>query len=236
VVLISGTAAVQAQNGGWHFGSWSKGPISAFTPQPNDACQRNEMKSPGMLSYLNAKVGQNYGPSAHVVGVESLQGAFGQTGSYLSCHGVLALENGAREAGTLSVQDPGGGAALNVNWESDAAKDRRLETPERQALRKYCATATPQGCALYTRKIAGCRPLSGNAYSILSTQRLWQSKGSSPAEAAELSIDAISRGNPSGSPRDLAIIVKRAEAAPGTVPLQQFSDTILKGCIASASR
>jgi hypothetical protein len=78
--------------------------------------------------------------------------------------------------------------------------------------------------------------LAGDAYSILATQHLWQSKGSSPAEAAELSIDAVSRGNPSGSPRDLAIIVKRAQSVPGTVPLQQFSNTIPKDCIASASR
>jgi len=37
--LIAGTATSYAQNGGWHFGSWSEGPIAAFTPQPNDACQ-----------------------------------------------------------------------------------------------------------------------------------------------------------------------------------------------------
>lgn len=48
--LIAGTATSYAQNGGWHFGSWSEGPIAAFTPQPNDACQRTEMKSAGMPS------------------------------------------------------------------------------------------------------------------------------------------------------------------------------------------
>lgn len=230
------TMPAQAQQGGWHFGSWADGPAAAFTRYPNDPCQRNEMKSAGLLSYLNAKAGKPGGPTVPAVAVEALQGGTGQSGNYITCRGIISRQNGQREGGTLIVQDPGGGAALNVNWESDAAKDRRMDTPERQAMRKYCATATPLGCALYTQKITGCRPLAGDAYSILATQRLWRSKGSSPAEAAELSIDAISKGNPSGSPRDLAMIVKRAAALPGTVPLQKFSDTILAECISSASR
>ena len=42
------------------------------------------MSSPGVLSsYLNAKIGQPYGPSARVVGIQSLQGYPAGTGSYL---------------------------------------------------------------------------------------------------------------------------------------------------------
>jgi hypothetical protein len=142
-------------------------PIAAFTPQPNDACQRKEMSSPGMLSYLNAKIGQPYGPSARVVGIQSLQGYPAATGSYLTCQGTIVLESGAQESGTLSVQDPGGNAPVQVSWESEAAKAKRLDSPEKRAITKFCATATPQGCALYVRKISGCRPLASAAYSVL---------------------------------------------------------------------
>ena len=235
-VLIVCTTTAAAQDTGWHFGSWADGPAAAFTRYPNDACQRTELKSPGMLSYLNAKAGRPGGPTVRAIAVEALQGATGQTGGNLSCRGMITLENGQHEGGTLTVQDPGGGAPLNVNWESDAAAERRTDTPERRALKKYCATATPQGCALYVRKLSACRPLASEAYSILATQRLWRSKGSSPAEAAELSIDAIANGNPTSSGTDLAIIVKRAAALPTAVPLQQFSDSILNECITNASQ
>jgi hypothetical protein len=73
-----------------------------------------EMSSPGMLSYLNAKIGQPYGPSARVVGIQSLQGYPATTGSYLTCRGTIVLESGAQESGTLSVQDPGGNAKRRV--------------------------------------------------------------------------------------------------------------------------
>ena len=65
------------------------------------------MSSPGMLSYLN-------GPSARVVGIQSLQGYPAATGSYLTCQGTIVLESGAQESGTLSVQDPGGNAKRRV--------------------------------------------------------------------------------------------------------------------------
>jgi len=70
-----------------------------------------EMSSPGMLSYLNAKIGQ---PSARVVGIQSLQGYPAATSSYLTCQGTIVLESGAQESGTLSVQDPGGNAKRRV--------------------------------------------------------------------------------------------------------------------------
>jgi hypothetical protein len=236
VALTTATPAENAQSGGWHFGSWSEGPIAAFTPQPNDACQRKEMSSPGMLTYLNAEIGQPYGPSARVVRIQGLHGYPGATGGYLSCQGTIVLESGAQEIGTLSVQDPGGNAPVQVNWESEAAKAKRLDSPEKGAITKFCATATPRGCALYVRKISGCRPLASTAYSVLATQRLWRSKGSSPEEAAQLSIDAIASGNVSASPRDLAVIVKRAQGTNGTTPLQEFSEQILNECTVSASK
>jgi hypothetical protein len=48
------------------------------------------MSSPGMLSYLN-------GPSARVVGIQSLQGYPAATGSYLTCQGTIVLKSGAQE-------------------------------------------------------------------------------------------------------------------------------------------
>ena len=38
------------------------------------------------------------------------------------------------------------------------------------------------------------------------------------------------------SPRDLAVIVKRAQGTNGTTPLQEFSEQILNECIVSASK
>jgi hypothetical protein len=210
--------------------------VGSFTPTPNDACQRPEVRTPGMLSYLNANVGQAGGPSVRAVAVEQVSGGMGQTGSSLNCRATLQLENGQRESGTLSVQDPGAGAPLHVTFESDAAKDRRMDTPERRAIRKHCATSTPQGCALYTSDVTSCRAVAGDAYSILLTQRLWRSKGSSPEEAARLSLDGISRGDPSSSSGDLVTIARRAQSFPLTSQPQEFSDQILNDCIASASQ
>jgi hypothetical protein len=51
-----------------------------------------------------------------------------------------------------------------------------------------------------------------------------------------LSIDAIASGNVSASPRDLAVIVKRAQGTNGTTPLQEFSEQILNECTVSASK
>lgn len=205
----------------------------SFTPTPNDACQRPEIRSPGMLSFLNAKAGQVGGPSVRVAAVEQASGGTGQGGSHLSCRAVLVLENGQREAGTLTMQDFGEAVPPNVNFESDAAKDRRLDTPERRAIRKYCATATPQGCAVYTRDVTACGLVAGQAYSILMAQRLWRSKGSSPEEAARLSVDPTS-GNQATS--DQVAIARRAKSFPLTSQPQEFSDQILAECISNASR
>lgn len=121
---------VHAQDSGWHFGSWKDGPAAAFTRYPNDPCQREEMRSNGMLSYLNAKAGRVGGPSARVVAIEALQGAAGQMANFVSCRGQVRLEGGQQETGTLTIQDPGGAATLNVNWETDTAKAQRLSLPK----------------------------------------------------------------------------------------------------------
>lgn len=77
--------------------------IGSFTPTPNDVCQRPEVRTPGMLSYLNAKAGQVGGPSVRAVAVEQASRGMGLIGGMLNCRAILQLENGQHEAGTLSV-------------------------------------------------------------------------------------------------------------------------------------
>jgi hypothetical protein len=153
------------------------------------------------------------------------------------------LENGQSESGSLSIQDPGANSPLNVSFESNAAKERRLDTPDQRAIRKYCSTATSQGCALYQLDVVACRGLSSTAYSILTQQRFWRSNGSSPEEAARLSLRGqqpsgrtlevmVQHGMTLPSISDLQTIAQRAMTYPLAAPAQTFSENIFDDCVA----
>lgn len=237
-IVLSGCAPT-----GTHYGNWAEGPVAALTTQPNDPCMRAEMRSPAMLAHLNASAGKVGGPSVRAVAVlETIGGGQGIT---LGCRASLRLENGQTESGTISIRSPEGNGQLIVNFESDAARERREDTPERRAIQKFCTTATAQGCAMYQQDVLACRGLSSSAYGILKTQRFWRSKGSSPEEAARLSIEGqgaptstlgmemMSRHNvPSASASDLQTIAKRAMIYPATAPPESFSETIFNDCVA----
>ena len=110
---------------GTHYGSWLEGPTAALTPQPNDPCQRPEIRSPGMLTFLNAKIGQRGGPSGRVVAVEEAFGGTqfpGSEGISLNCRARLKLENGQSELGTLHIQEKGGNGTPIVSFEYDPAQ------------------------------------------------------------------------------------------------------------------
>ena len=109
-ILLSGCAPA-----GTHYGSWAEGPVAAFTAQPNDPCQRVEMRSPGAMNLLNAKVGLPDGPSQRVISIEALTGGGYGIGP-LVCHGTVVMEGGLRDTGTLSVTDGGSSAQPNMSW------------------------------------------------------------------------------------------------------------------------
>jgi len=104
---------------GYHYGSWNvTDPTAAFSLQPNDPCQRPEVRSLGAVSWLNSRVGQAGGPPRHVLAIESLSGS--GYGNSLTCHAVLTFDDGTTQPGVLSITDPGGSAPLSVYWRADA--------------------------------------------------------------------------------------------------------------------
>ena len=143
-VLIADSAS--AQSGGWHFGSWLDGPVAAFTPQPNDACQRAEVQR-GIASALNARVGQAGGPSAPVTSAEGLATVPNGVidGPTLTCRGTMRTTGGMIGPGEVVVRLAGNSSpnvilVQDATWESDADRERR-EAVERKERAKRIAEA-----------------------------------------------------------------------------------------------
>lgn len=234
LALFLGGIAGACAPAGMHYGTWAEGPVAAFTLKSNDTCQRAEMRSAGAVSWLNSKVGKRDGPARRVIAIEDLRGETGSGGSSISCQGALVMEGGLREIGTVSFHDPGDGAAMNVSWESDVAKATRQDSPEKRAIQKYCAAATPIACSLYVRKVSACPSLGSAAYSMLLYQRQMQTTGATRDQAAELSVDAMRNGNLPISAKDLVAIAERAKHLSGGILPQEFRAEIISECLTSA--
>jgi hypothetical protein len=117
---------------GTHYGSWSEGPVAAFTATSNDDCQRLETQR-STVNLLNQKIGQPSGPATQVtaaVGLTTIpNGAI--DGPTLTCRGALQTATGTIGPGVLELRlaDTSTPQSITVRdalWETDTDRDRRV--------------------------------------------------------------------------------------------------------------
>ncbi len=128
--LLSMTVVACAPVGA-HYGSWSDGPVAAFTVTPSDDCQRPEIER-SIVNSLNSKIGRLGGPSAQVTSAAGLvttpNGAI--DGPSLTCRGKMQTAGGMVGPGTVQIRlaDDSTSKAFAVkdaSWEADINRDRR---------------------------------------------------------------------------------------------------------------
>lgn len=111
--------------------------VGGFTQIPNDPCWRQEMKSPGAISLVNASVGHPDGVPSKVSSISDLTSPdyvqlsgvgirLNSSASSISCHVTLNFTDGTDGSGLLSIDNPGAYATIQVAWIPDEAIAERL--------------------------------------------------------------------------------------------------------------
>ena len=96
----------------------------------NDPCNKNELKSPGAITWFNSTVGQDNGLSEPVVSVNNLQSADGANLVFIMhvgkianapivCHADFQTNTNQTLSGVFSIYDQGNYSKLQIGWISD---------------------------------------------------------------------------------------------------------------------
>ena len=164
---------------GYSYGSWTDGPVAAFTVTSNDMCQRPETER-SIVDLLNGKIGQPSGPVARVTSAAGLVTApndemHGQT---LTCRGILQAAGGAVGPGTvrLGLTDSSNSQSMTVKeawWETDADRERREAQARREQAKRMAEAPARAAKTMNDMRTSAQREPDETVHCSISRSQFW---------------------------------------------------------------